>query len=203
MELHLDPTPSSKSSAAGATSRIVVERGKYRMYEARIGKKIVGTAYPWHNSDNRFVMMEVAVHASFRRRGVATAMYSAIERDHGKQLEPACSLSDDGFEFWKRYRPASVANDLRHWRNQLLGARAVSRAGIGTIISASGGVATVGLDLPGSNGGTQTFILRRNLNAALRAAGGVDLIPAHLDDSADASVDEPTNDSPSPPGMVP
>lgn len=181
MDLHLDLPASPTSSGTGTTSRIVVERGKYRAYEARIGKKVVGKAYPWHDSENQFVMMEVAVHASFRRRGVATAIYSTIEREHGKLLKPATSLSDDGFEFWKRYRPEAVADDLRHWSNVLAGARVLTRYGLGTIFSASGASVSVDLDVPAINGGIHAHVHRRDLNEALRAAGEPPLVPARLD----------------------
>lgn len=151
---------------------VTVEKAAYGSYEAKVGSKVVGKAYPWTDSNGDFVMQNVRVSPNFRQRGVGTALYSEIERQTGKQLKPATSLSDDGFEFWKRYRPEAVANDLRHRKDELLGKRAMTRYGVGTIKTASGGAATVELDKPSENGGTIATLLRREVDAAIAAAGG-------------------------------
>jgi hypothetical protein len=41
-------------------------------------------------------------------------MYSHAESETGKQLVPSNSVSDDAFKFWNKYRPESVAQDMRH-----------------------------------------------------------------------------------------
>lgn len=130
----------SGDSSKRRRADVVVERSG-RMYEARVGKKVVGRAYPWEDSRGKFVMMDVAVSAPFRQRGVARAMYEAVEKDAGRPLEPAVSLSDDGFEFWKRFRPEAVAHDLRHRKEELIGQRVWFRDQEGIIEQAVGRVA--------------------------------------------------------------
>jgi hypothetical protein len=126
---------------------------------AMVGKKVVGMASAWMDSNDNFVILNVEVRSQYRRRGIATSMYQAIEAA-AQPLRPAISLSDDGFEFWKRYRPEAVAKDLRHWKE----------GHAGSVTKASGGVAIMTYDVPLPNGST-TFLLRKDLNAALAAAG--------------------------------
>ncbi|MBY0465136.1 MAG: hypothetical protein K2W33_09345, partial [Burkholderiales bacterium] len=138
-------------------------------------------------------MMEVVVSAPYRRRGVATAMYRAVEEQAGRQLKPAVSLSDDGFEFWKAYRPEAVAEDLRHRLDELIGRRGVKHGREGIITKASGGTAT--LTHPD---GMHTTILRRELDDVLLplepddgpgdGPGGPGGLPAGT--SGDGAVDE-------------
>lgn len=150
---------------------ITIERYRKGSYVAKAGKRTVGSATAWEDSRGEFVIMETAVHPDYRLRGINTAMYRAIEQEAGRQLKPAVSLSDDAFEFWKKFRPEAVALDLRHWKEQLLGANVVLPSGkSGVIISASGGGSMVQLDQPTENG-SQTFLRRADLNAALKAAG--------------------------------
>lgn len=149
---------------------IRVEHSRSRVVVAFVGKRYVGTASAWEDSRGDFVILNSYVVSTFRRRGVATAMYKSIEQENGKLLQPAASLSDDAFEFWKRFRPSEVETDLRHWKEQLIGARVVFRGDAGAIVRASGGAATMVLDIPKPNG-TETTIVIRYLNEALAAAG--------------------------------
>lgn len=137
---------------------------------AMVGSRLVGRAYAWEDSRGKFVIMNTEVREKYRRRGIARAMYEAIERETGKQLTPAVSLSDDAFEFWKSFRPEAVALDLRHWKDQLIGAPVVWKGLPGKIIKADGGTALMQYDEAQQNG-TQSVILRRDLNGALEAAG--------------------------------
>lgn len=171
------PAPASPEVAA-ATERkeradVRIESPHKGFFNAYVGKKRVGALASWLDSKDDFVVMEVAVSAPFRRRGVATALYRAAEEQAGKQLIPAVSLSDDGFAFWKSYRPAAVANDLRH-RPELIGRRAHKDGREGVITKASGGGAT--LTYPD---GMHSYILRRDLDAALLvdAAPGEEGLP--------------------------
>lgn len=132
--------------------------------DARIGKKTVGRAYAWMDSRGEFVILGVGVSGPFRRRGVATAMYRALEQKSGRQLKPAISLSDAAFEFWKRYRPEAVADDLRH-RPELIGRKAHKAGRIGTITKASGRVATLVFD--DCPAGTWSALHANDLEAAL------------------------------------
>lgn len=163
-------SPVGDEGSVGAEPRIRVIRGAYGMYEAWIGRKVVGKAYPWTDSRDKFVMMNVRVSPNFRRQGVATALYSEIERQTGKTLEPAISLSDEGFEFWKSYRPSAVAHDLRHRVDELVGRAVMTRHGLGLIETVSGRTVNVVLATPTENGATKTVLLDRDLEAALAAA---------------------------------
>lgn len=145
-----------------------VEKGPLGMYEAKVGNKVVGKAYPWEDSRGQYVMQNVRVSPNFRNRGVGRALYSEIERMTGRQLSPATSLSDDAFEFWKRYRPEAVAQDLRH-RPELPGQRVMVRGKMGTISSASGRGATIDLDTV--DGSRSTTTLRADeIDDAIKAA---------------------------------
>lgn len=128
---------------------------------AQVGSLIVGSATAWFDSNDRWVILSSGVRPRYRRRGIATAMYKAIEAESGKQLTPAISLSDDGFEFWKTYRPEAVAQDLRH-RPELIGRKAMKNGKVGKIVKASGGVATMEFD-----DGMTSCILRSDLDAHL------------------------------------
>lgn len=107
--------------------RISLEMLSSRCCEARHGHAVVGVARAWMDSNDVFCMLKVFVAPAWRRQGIARAMYAAIEMASGQLLHPAISLSDDGFEFWKRYRPTAVEQDLRHRRDELQNARVVVR----------------------------------------------------------------------------
>ena len=138
---------------------------------AKVGSRVVGKAHAWMDSRDKFVIMNTEVREKYRRRGIASAMYRAIEEASGRQLTPAVSLSDDAFELWKSFRPEAVAQDLRHWKDQIIGARVLYRGDSGRIVKADGGTAIMEFDQPKENGSTQRVILRQNLNEALDAAG--------------------------------
>lgn len=128
---------------------------------ATVGKLMVGSATAWFDCNDRWVILGSEVRPRYRRRGIATAMYKAIEAESGKLLTPAISLSDDGFEFWKAYRPESVALDLRH-RPDLIGRKAMKNGKVGKITKASGGVAVIEYE-----DGMTSCILRDDLDAHL------------------------------------
>lgn len=132
------------------------------------GKKLIGQATAWEDSNGNFVILKSAVRALYRRRGVATAMYQAIEQASSRELKPAVSLSDDAFEFWKSFRPSAVALDLRHRKDELIGRKVKKSDRMGTIIEASGGIARVAYD--DATRGTpdsETYIRRDDLDVAL------------------------------------
>lgn len=181
---------------------ITIERRHKGSYVAKAGKRIVGSATAWEDSNGDFVIMETAVLPEYRRRGINTAMYRAIEQEAGRQLKPAISLSDDAFEFWKKFRPEAVALDLRHWKQQLIGAHVILPSGkSGVIISASGGGSMVKLDQPTDNG-SQTFLPRRNLNAALKAAGNATIKELEMQPSTNAGAPAAQAPSPATPILV-
>ena len=65
---------------------------------------------------------KVFVDPSFRRRGIATALYDAAEKKFG-ELTPSTALHDAGFDFWKNRKPKSIENqdDLRPLKSLLIG----------------------------------------------------------------------------------
>lgn len=137
---------------------------------AKVGSRVVGMAYAWNDSRDKFVIMNAEVRPNYRRRGIASAMYKAIEKNAGRELAPAVSLSDDAFNLWKSFRPQAVALDLRHWKDQLIGAVVMKNGLPGKIIKADGGTAMMEYTEPQPNG-TQSVILRKDLNSALAAGG--------------------------------
>lgn len=145
---------------------------------AKVGSRIVGRADAWLDSRDKFVIMNTEVREKYRRRGIATAMYSAIEQATGKRLEPAVSLSDDAFELWKSFRPEAVAGDLRHIKDRLVGRKVVKRGLAGKIKDASGrGATMVYDDHPQGPGTTSVLVGRDEINAALEAAGEAPVVP--------------------------
>lgn len=170
------------SCVAATTTRkpLSVEFTGKNSVVARVGKKVVGAAYAWQDSLNRFVILKSAVSAPYRRRGVATAMYRAIETKAGVNLTPAASLSDDAFQFWQRYRPEAVAEDLRHRAAEVIGAKVVADGRVATIIKASGGIAIARYDdaVEGATN-SETAIRRSELDAAIaEAAASLQAKPA-------------------------
>lgn len=124
--------------------------GKGHCYiDAYAGKRRVGSISAREDHRGEFAVRETIVAAKYRRRGVATAMYRAVEEQVGRLLKPATSLSDDAFEFWKSYRPEAVADDLRHRKDELNGRRGCKKGRIGILSDIRGFSAR--LDFPGGN----------------------------------------------------
>lgn len=131
---------------------------------ARSGKTVVGKASAWHDWDNKFVIQDVAVKSTHRRKGVATGLYNAIEQHEGKPLSPATSLSDDAFHFWKKFRPDAVAHDLRHHKEVLMGKEIEHNGKQGRIVSVGQNSATLQYH---GEGGTQSTLSRKHLSQFL------------------------------------
>lgn len=107
--------------SANLPANLRIEQVGTHRYRATVGRANVGWASAWRDWNGQFVILEAVVHPAWRRRGIATALYTRIETDAGVQLQPADSTSDDAFEFWKAFRPEAVKDDLRHRRGELLG----------------------------------------------------------------------------------
>jgi GNAT superfamily N-acetyltransferase len=118
---------SNKWAASGGTVKRI-EDSFYRAYDKN-GKMAGALVVDPHRTPKE--VFKVAVDPEFRRRGVASAMYQQAEKDHG-ELTPSSALTDEGFEFWKGYRPESVKNDLRMHQKELMGAPVTSTYGEGT-----------------------------------------------------------------------
>ena len=178
------------------TAPIITQQTGRHSYTASIGKRVVGRAVAWIDSFGDFTILEVAVHQSYRRRGVARALYSCIEADAGQQLKPATSLSNDAFEFWKRYRPEAVANDLRHRRDELMGRKVEKSGRTATIISIGAGAVTARYDDATERTNSETCIRTKDLDQALSAA-----VAAEMSRAIDEQMTSNSNDSGCPPCM--
>lgn len=130
-----------------------------RLYVAYKGKRVVGKAAPWEDSLGNWTMQNVVVNKNYRRKGVGTALYSHIEKESGRHLKPAISLSDDAFHFWNKYRPEEVKDDLRHRKDELMGQHMVSHRGPGKVISVNSHSVTIEHE-----DGKQSFITAKNLS---------------------------------------
>ncbi|MFK4705888.1 hypothetical protein ABIC83_002727 [Roseateles asaccharophilus] len=155
-------------------------------YVAYAGKTVVGHAVAGLDSRDVFCIRNVVVRETHRRRGVATALYREIELQSGKQLVPAISLSIDGFEFWKRFRPEAVANDLRHRRDELMGLKVLKRDRLATIIVVGAGVVTARYDDATERVNSETCIHARDLDQAL-AAGSARAMEVAMAEAAAAA----------------
>lgn len=133
---------------------------------ALAGRRIVGMAIPWHDCNGRWVIMKSEVRPAYRRRGIATAMYRAIEAASGKLLVPAHSLSDDAFRFWKAYRPEAVADDLRH-HPEWIGCKVQKNGRTARIISVSGTIAVIEFDDGDNTVGSKSFLRAHELEQHL------------------------------------
>jgi len=96
--------------------------GNPHAFSAYYKGKRVGSAIYWKDLNHgNLSIYKSKTHPDFRKKGIMTQLYKHIENTLGKELYPSSTLSDDGFEFWKRFRPESVKNDLRHYKDNLIG----------------------------------------------------------------------------------
>lgn len=77
---------------------------------------------------------QMAVHPKHQRKGLMSAMHDAAEEAFGP-MQPDKTLTDDGFAFWKGYRPDAVSNNLRFHADKLMGQTMQTRYGPGTVKS--------------------------------------------------------------------
>ena len=90
---------------------------------AKIKNKIVGKMilYRAQRPHNKNEIFKVAVDEPYKRSGIGTLMYKAAEKTFG-EIVPSKALSDEAFEFWRKYRPESFSNDdFRLHKDKLIG----------------------------------------------------------------------------------
>ena len=90
---------------------------------AKIGNKIVGKLILYRNQglDGKNEVYKVAVDDPYKKSGIGRLMYKAAEDAFG-EIKPSEALSDEGFEFWKKYRPEVFSpNDLRLHKDKIIG----------------------------------------------------------------------------------
>lgn len=139
---------------SGPSKVRIVDRGD-GMFDAKVGNKIAGRLI-LDVGDRKGTVFKVVVNEGYRRQGIARQLYEAVEKSIGGPLRPSSALADDGFAFWKSYRPEAVANDLRMHRDTLLGQPVTSSYGPGKITSVGSGGAIATID-----GKNSTFFVPR------------------------------------------
>jgi hypothetical protein len=106
-------------------------------YTAYHKRKVVGKAivdYPRENQpENSVSIFKMTTHPEYRHRNVMKHIYNHIENDTGKRVVPSTALTDDGFNFWKKYKPDEVKNDLRMHTDKLMGKEVEGKSGKATI----------------------------------------------------------------------
>jgi len=76
----------------------------------------------------------MAVKPAWQRQGIMTALHDEAEKHFGT-INPSRLLSDDGFAFWKAYRPDAVRNSYRFHADRLMGKPVSTSKGDGVISS--------------------------------------------------------------------
>lgn len=110
---------------------------------------------------------QMAVHPDHQRKGLMSAMHDAAEREFGP-MKPDETLTDEGFDFWRGYRPDAVSNRLRFYRENLMGKPIQTSYGPGTVKSVGDRGMTAELD---GRDGTTAWARARNVPDMLRENG--------------------------------
>lgn len=152
--------------AKSSQSYVIEPIGRFA-YQARVGSRVVGQATAWTDSRGVFSILSVTVREKYRRRGIARALYAAIESEAATTLRPAVSVSDDAFEFWKKFRPEAVAADLRHRRAELMGRALVVKCRRATVVSVGSGGMTAKYDDATERVNSETFVRTRDVELVL------------------------------------
>lgn len=107
--------------------KVTIWIGDKNSYEAnviaKIGNKIVGKLilYRKQGLHGKNEIYKVAVDEPYKRSGIGTLMYKAAESEFG-EIAPSAALSDEAFEFWKKYRPEVFSkDDLRLYKDKIIG----------------------------------------------------------------------------------
>lgn len=95
---------------------------------------------------------QMAVKPEWQRKGIMAALHDFAEKDGGP-ITPSRTLSDEGFAFWKGYRPEAVRDRLRFDKEKYLGQKVVlSNGRTGVVTSVGDRVLIATID--GTNGAT-------------------------------------------------
>lgn len=148
---------------AASDFRVKKVDGVYRAYDKKTGMSVAG-AVPnketIHKTGQKVdSIFKMVTDPPWRGRGAMTAIHHEIEKDLGRPLHPSNNLTDDGFEFWKKYRPEAVKHDLRNHRENLLGQEAESSFGKGKIVK----VGTDGVIIHHTETDKTSYVSRKNL----------------------------------------
>jgi nicotinamide mononucleotide adenylyltransferase len=102
--------------------KITYKTPREGMYTAHHKGKRIAAAVTWNDlKHGKFSIYKSETHPDYRRMGVMRGLYDYIEKTTGKELHPSSTLSNDGYEFWAKYRPEAVKDDLRRYKDKLIG----------------------------------------------------------------------------------
>jgi GNAT superfamily N-acetyltransferase len=90
-------------------------------YKGRVAGAAVWMKTDINHAHDKPSMFKSVVNPEYRGKGVAYQLYHHIEKHIGQQLYPSSVLSDDGYEFWTKYRPDAVKDDFRKYKMFSLG----------------------------------------------------------------------------------
>lgn len=93
-------------------------------------------------------VFQMGVKPAWRRMGLMGDLHNEAEKHFGT-INPSRTLTDDGFAFWKSWRPDAVKNSYRFHRDKLIGLPAPTKSGQGVISSV--GDRTMIATLPNGN----------------------------------------------------
>ena len=150
-----------KAIPGGYTIKVVPEKlGVLARFKGRnVGQLTLS------RDNGKLTAFQMAVHPDHQRKGLMSAMHDAAEEAFGK-IEPDATLTDQGFDFWKGYRPDAVSDNLRFHRDRLMGQTVKTPYGPGTVQS----VGRNGMNAMLENGNTGWAKASDNEDV-LRAAG--------------------------------
>lgn len=83
------------------------ERFKYEVTDRSTGENVAGAEF-FKADDDRLQGFSLGVNEPYRRQGIATEMYDAVEELSGRELTPSNYLTDEGLEFWMSRNPEAV-----------------------------------------------------------------------------------------------
>lgn len=112
---------------------------------------------------------QMAVHPKHQRKGLMSAMHDAAEDAFGP-MKPDQTLTDQGFAFWKGYRPDAVSNNLRFHADKLMGQTVQTSSGPGVVKSVGRNGMNADLTDPDKAGRT-AWAMARNNEDVLRNVG--------------------------------
>lgn len=120
----------------GLLSRVALHWSPSKVVDAKLGKSLIGRLVVSDANGIPPHAFGVAVEPPYRRQGIARAMYQLAEESLGKHLVPSSAQTDDGFNFWMKYRPDAIdPRDLRRFKDQLMGMRVPTPYGDGNVYS--------------------------------------------------------------------
>lgn len=123
---------------------IRVKQTAPNVFRAYKGRNYAG-ALIVDNYSKPLSVYKVEVKAEYRKMGVGRALYDAAQEVYRK-LEPSNATSDDAHGFWSKYRKGSMDNDLRTYKEYLLGQHVSNKHHSGIVKEVGSGIVTFLID---------------------------------------------------------